>query len=72
MYTDGLVERRGESVDVGIDRLVGAVADRARDLEPAEACRDLVDHLLAGRHNGDEARDDVAVVVVDLVVDPLD
>jgi hypothetical protein len=68
VYTDGLVDRRGESVDVGIDRLVGAVAERVRGLAPDEACRDLVDHLLPSKQ-GEEARDDVALVVVDLADD---
>ena len=68
MYTDGLVDRRGESIDVGIDRLVGAVAERVRTLEPDEACRDLVEHLIPARQ-GAEARDDVALVVVELAGD---
>ena len=63
MYTDGLVDRRGESVDVGIERLVSAIDGRVRDLDPDEACRDLVDRLLPGHKDGEEARDDVALVV---------
>jgi anti-sigma regulatory factor (Ser/Thr protein kinase) len=44
LYTDGLVERRGESLDIGLERL----AHRAR-LAPAlldAACDDVIDHLL--------------------------
>jgi serine phosphatase RsbU (regulator of sigma subunit) len=67
MYTDGLVDRRGESVDVGIERLVSAIDRRVQDLDPDEACRDLVDRLLPALNDGEEARDDVALVVVDLV-----
>ena len=29
LYTDGLVERRGQDVDVGIDRLAELLAERA-------------------------------------------
>jgi serine phosphatase RsbU (regulator of sigma subunit) len=42
LYTDGLVERRGESIDAGLDRLVAAVGPSAAD-RPAE----LVDRLVA-------------------------
>ena len=42
MYTDGLVERRGEDIDVGIDRLVAAAAAVAD--QPLEK---LVDSVLA-------------------------
>ena len=42
MYTDGLVERRGEDIDLGIDRLLAAAA-RAAD-QPLEK---LVDSVLA-------------------------
>ncbi|QWZ07576.1 SpoIIE family protein phosphatase [Nocardioides panacis] len=42
MYTDGLVERRGEDIDVGIDRLLAAAAAVAE--QPLEK---LVDSVLA-------------------------
>ena len=41
LYTDGLIERRGESLDVGLDRL--SVAARGGPEEPAP----LRDHILA-------------------------
>jgi serine phosphatase RsbU (regulator of sigma subunit)/integral membrane sensor domain MASE1/anti-sigma regulatory factor (Ser/Thr protein kinase) len=59
MYTDGLVERRGESLDEGLDRL-------ARELAPREAddLDDLCDHLLAQLLRDDPTVDDVALLVV--------
>jgi serine phosphatase RsbU (regulator of sigma subunit)/GAF domain-containing protein len=60
-YTDGLIERRGESIDAGIERLAARVA--ALDVRcpvdaMAEAIVDDVDDARRGRH------DDVAVVVL--------
>jgi phosphoserine phosphatase RsbU/P len=55
-YTDGLVERRGESLDVGLERLRNAVvAD-----PPDRLARDIMRHLVGA--NAPE--DDVALVVV--------
>jgi PAS domain S-box-containing protein len=56
VYTDGLVERRDESIDVGLDRLLRAAElgrDTARGL-----CDDLLEELLLT-----ESFDDAAVVV---------
>ncbi|HWM08576.1 MAG TPA: SpoIIE family protein phosphatase, partial [Solirubrobacteraceae bacterium] len=58
LYTDGLVERRGESIDAGLDRLRLLVADHE---EPDAICSDVVDHLVA-----DGPTDDVAVVAARL------
>lgn len=66
MYTDGLVERRGESLDVGIERLVSAV-QAAGLLHPDDACRDLVDRLLDVESDAENRPDDVAVVIVELL-----
>ena len=41
LYTDGLVERSGESLDAGLDRLLETAADAPEDLS------EFVDHLLA-------------------------
>ena len=57
MYTDGLVERRGESIDAGFDRLLLTV-EELRDLPPAELCDQLIVRLAGSQ------RDDIAVVVV--------
>jgi anti-sigma regulatory factor (Ser/Thr protein kinase)/putative methionine-R-sulfoxide reductase with GAF domain len=56
LYTDGLVERRGESVDVGLEelrRLAGSASGAA------ELCTRLADRLVA-----DAPRDDVAFIAV--------
>lgn len=67
MYTDGLVDRRGESVDLGIERLVTAVQAQTGRLDPDEICKDLIDRLLDTESDADGARDDVAIVVVELL-----
>ncbi len=58
MYTDGLIERRGEDLDTGIDR-VGVALGRHRDL-PLD---DLLDAVLADLVGSDPA-DDVVVLAV--------
>ena len=57
LYTDGLVERRGELLDVGLARLVEAASARTTDLEA------FVD-VLVDRLTGPESRDDVAVLAL--------
>ena len=57
LYTDGLVERRGESLDVGIDRLRGELAERR-----AATPQHLADQLL-GALVPEGAQDDIAVLV---------
>ncbi|WP_031517810.1 PP2C family protein-serine/threonine phosphatase [Streptomyces sp. NRRL F-5123] len=57
LYTDGLVERRGEVLDRGMTRLRREVSSRAG--EPVEA---LVEQLLHGMGTG--ADDDVALLAV--------
>jgi serine phosphatase RsbU (regulator of sigma subunit) len=54
LYTDGLVERRGESLDVGLERLLNAI--RARPEAPPQ---DLVDTLI----EDGASEDDVCVLV---------
>jgi anti-anti-sigma factor len=81
LYTDGLVERRGELVDDGIARLA-VTAARHHALDPAA----LTDALLAGALDGSSAKgsgaagggagghepaDDVALIVARLVPAPL-
>jgi serine phosphatase RsbU (regulator of sigma subunit) len=55
-FTDGLVERRGESIDVGLDRLCAAISTR----HPHDVTGDLM-HQLVGTTI---ARDDIALVVI--------
>ncbi len=54
-YTDGLVERRGESLDDGMERLRNVV--KAENSEAV--CRQLARTMLS-----DEIKDDIAIVVV--------
>ncbi|NSC20600.1 SpoIIE family protein phosphatase [Streptomyces albus subsp. chlorinus] len=62
LYTDGLVERRDEDIDEGLNRLADAVSRRG-DLSP----ENLADALLSemGVSKG-AARDDIALVVIRL------
>ncbi|MBL8927460.1 MAG: SpoIIE family protein phosphatase [Pseudonocardia sp.] len=71
LYTDGLVERRGEVLDKGQERLARAAA-RVRDLPPDELVSVVVDTALADGALGDVAApDDIAVVAVRLMPGPL-
>jgi anti-sigma regulatory factor (Ser/Thr protein kinase) len=58
LYTDGLVERRGASIDDGLEQLraLGTGVERV-----ASVCTDIVDRMLT-----DEPEDDVAVVAARL------
>jgi PAS domain S-box-containing protein len=58
LYTDGLVERRGEDLDVGIGRLRDLVA-RLAHLPLERLCDELLGGLV-----GDDAEDDVALLAV--------
>ncbi|RYI99554.1 MAG: serine/threonine-protein phosphatase, partial [Actinomycetales bacterium] len=58
LYTDGLVERRGESIEDGFERLRDAVA-RAHDLPPEELLDAVLAELAVGR-----LEDDVAMLAV--------
>ncbi|MFN3220134.1 MAG: PP2C family protein-serine/threonine phosphatase [Acidimicrobiales bacterium] len=57
LYSDGLVERRGESIDVGLQRLADAAATAPTDLEAF--CDHIIDELVSSSHD-----DDVAVLVL--------
>jgi serine phosphatase RsbU (regulator of sigma subunit) len=62
-YTDGLVERRDETIDVGLRRLIQNVAALEETLPPASVCEALIDRMtLAG---DDAQRDDIAVVAIE-------
>jgi PAS domain S-box-containing protein len=58
LYTDGLVEERGASIDRGLDSLKAAVA--GGPIEPEALCDHIVSLLLASR----PATDDIAVLAV--------
>ena len=55
-YTDGLIERRGESLDVGLERLRDAI----RPGTPDQVARDIMRQLLSGV----VPQDDIALVVI--------
>jgi serine phosphatase RsbU (regulator of sigma subunit) len=61
-YTDGLVERRGESIDVGLERLREAIWSAAPDLVARDVMRQLVGGFVPG--------DDIALVVMRRTVAP--
>ncbi|GAB2581189.1 hypothetical protein GCM10027168_12340 [Streptomyces capparidis] len=61
LYTDGLIERRGEDIDVGLRRLTDTLA-RCGELDSGS----LADALLDGLGVGDGGRDDIALVVIRL------
>jgi PAS domain S-box-containing protein len=64
MYTDGLIERRGSSLDEGLARLVGELGELAG--EPLESlCDALLERMLQ-----DTPQDDVALVAVRLAARP--
>jgi PAS domain S-box-containing protein len=66
LYTDGLVERRRESLDEGMDRAT-AVAHGARDADLA----DLAATLMGGLRPEDGYEDDVALLLYRRSVPPL-
>jgi PAS domain S-box-containing protein len=59
LYTDGLVERRTQGLDEGLDRLVTTV----EGLVGASA-DELLDGVMASMLEGEEARDDVCVLLL--------
>ncbi|WAP53667.1 PP2C family protein-serine/threonine phosphatase [Streptomyces sp. S465] len=61
LYTDGLIERRGEDIDAGLHRLTDALA-RHTCLSPDQLADTLLTRL--GVANG--GRDDIALIVVRL------
>ncbi|HEY2768568.1 MAG TPA: SpoIIE family protein phosphatase [Solirubrobacteraceae bacterium] len=60
LYTDGLVERRGEAIDVGLQRLRDALSTAPGDLER------LCSHVLARAPGGPGVSDDMALLAVRL------
>ncbi|WP_435799936.1 PP2C family protein-serine/threonine phosphatase [Streptomyces canus] len=61
LYTDGLIERRGEDIDAGLERLTDALARHAR-----HSPERLADALLAHLGVSSGARDDIALIVLRL------
>ncbi|MEU2350666.1 SpoIIE family protein phosphatase [Modestobacter sp. NPDC049651] len=67
LYTDGLVERRRETLDAGLDRLTGSAARHAGDAPEA-----LASALLAELLADTDQPDDVALIAVRLMPPALD
>jgi serine phosphatase RsbU (regulator of sigma subunit) len=59
MFTDGLIERRGETIDDGLKRLLAAV-EATRHLSPQDMCVSLLEQVT----DGYEPDDDIALLVV--------
>ncbi|MEP7115292.1 MAG: SpoIIE family protein phosphatase [Ilumatobacteraceae bacterium] len=59
MFTDGLIERRGETIDDGLKRLADVLVTN-RHKSPQELCAAVLDRLT----DGYEADDDIALVVL--------
>jgi serine phosphatase RsbU (regulator of sigma subunit) len=55
-YTDGLIERRGESIDVGLERLRDVTSPAAPERGAADIMRHLVGNTIT--------TDDIALVVM--------
>jgi serine phosphatase RsbU (regulator of sigma subunit)/anti-sigma regulatory factor (Ser/Thr protein kinase)/putative methionine-R-sulfoxide reductase with GAF domain len=66
LFTDGLYERRGVSIDAGLDLLARLVAETDGDLPG------ICDRLLASLVGGEHVADDVAILAVDIGRPPLD
>ncbi len=69
LYSDGLVERRGHSIDEGLDRVRDAVADGPRHPEQ------LVEHVIERLVGSTERGDDIALLAFRLLAvapEPLD
>lgn len=56
LYSDGLVERRGRSIDEGIETLVAAMRDAPKDAEG------LLEHVLEEVMAGIDRADDIAIL----------
>jgi anti-sigma regulatory factor (Ser/Thr protein kinase) len=56
LYSDGLVERRGRSIDEGIDALVSAMREAPKDAEG------LLEHVLEAVMGGIDRADDIAIL----------
>ena len=67
LYTDGLVERRGESLDAGLERLAAAVRRHGAQT-PDRLATLLLHEILADT----DQPDDVALIAVRLVPEPLE
>ncbi len=58
-YTDGLIERREESIDTGLDRLAAALAEC-----PTDDVEAVADHIIERCLGGRQTADDTALLVI--------
>ena len=61
LYTDGLIERRGESIDAGLERLAHAAAG------PSPVWLPLADRIFNELCFGQPGEDDIAILAVESV-----
>jgi anti-sigma regulatory factor (Ser/Thr protein kinase) len=66
LYTDGLIERPGESLDVGLDRL--RAVTRSVEPDPETVCTRLLEDLVSSGPGADDAA--MVVVAVETLSDP--
>jgi PAS domain S-box-containing protein len=62
LYTDGLIERRGEDIDAGLDRLIAALGRHSSD-NPELMADALMSDLDVDKGS---ARDDIALIIIRL------
>jgi serine phosphatase RsbU (regulator of sigma subunit) len=67
LYTDGLIERRSESIQAGLDRLLRVAAEHG-----GSEIDDLCDHILASLIEPDHVADDIALVAMRPMGTPAD
>ena len=60
LFTDGLVERRGVDLDIGIANLMFAAERTHRGSDPQAACDAVLHDMLPGSHE-----DDACLLIVD-------
>ena len=63
MFTDGLVERRDQRFDLGVERVASYLAGLADHRSPDE----LLEDLLAALIGDEDPEDDIAILVIEHV-----
>jgi serine phosphatase RsbU (regulator of sigma subunit) len=70
LYTDGLIERRGASLDARLRQLAGAVEDERGSGDAGDPDR-ICDRVLASMGSGDrDAQDDITLLAVGVALSP--
>ena len=67
-YSDGLVERRGEDIDVGLARLVTATRAQPPQRQPDQWCESILHALTDKMH----IEDDIVLICVRLLGAPVE